>query len=308
MPNIYIYIREEVKELRQELKADLALLSVTLVWGTSFPIMSKALEHTGPYTFLAYRYLAAALILFFVIFKRLKDMDRKTLKAGLLIGLPLFIGCILQTVGLLYTTPSKSGFLTGMNVIFVPFFLALVYKQMPDSKSVAGVIFSIIGLSVMSLDTNLSMNFGDLLTLISAIAFAVQIIFVDRYARDVDIIVVSFLQMLVIGVLSFIPAVFLEGLAFQVNKFSVTSVIYTAIFCSIYAYYVQNKMQPYTKPTHAAIIFLMEPVFSAIFSSFIGDRLTGKSLAGCLLILFGMIVINIKLPKRAMKVELEEQI
>jgi drug/metabolite transporter (DMT)-like permease len=287
--------------LRQELKADLALLSVTLVWGTSFPIMSIALKQTGPYTFLAYRYLAAALILFFFVFKKLKTIDRRTLKAGLFIGFPLFVGCILQIVGLVYTTPSKSGFLTGMNVIFVPFFLALVYKQMPDSKSVAGVIFSVLGLSVMSLDSNMSMNFGDLLTLISAVAFAVQIILVDKYARDVDIAVISFLQMLLIGVLSFIPAVAFEGLKFPINRFSVSSIIFTAIFCSIYAYYVQNKMQPYTKPTHAAIIFLMEPVFSAIFSSFIGDTLTGKTLMGCLLILFGMIAINIKLPRKVVE-------
>ncbi len=292
--------------MRQELKADLALLSVTLVWGTSFPIMSVALKETGPYTFLAYRYLVASLILLFVVFKRLKTIDKKTLEAGLFIGFPLFVGCILQIVGLVYTTPSKSGFLTGMNVIFVPFFMALVYKQMPDYKSIAGVIFSVIGLSVMSLDTNVSMNFGDLLSLMSAVAFAVQIILVDKYARDVDIVLISFLQMFVVGFLSFIPAVIFEGLKFPVNRFSVSSVIFTAIFCSIYAYYVQNKMQPYTKPTHAAIIFLMEPVFSAIFSTFIGDTLTGKSLMGCLLILFGMVVINIKLPKRVVQLEIKD--
>jgi len=292
--------------LRQELKADLALLSVTLVWGTSFPIMSVALKETGPYTFLAYRYLVASLILLFVVFKRLKTIDKKALEAGLFIGFPLFVGCILQIVGLVYTTPSKSGFLTGMNVIFVPFFMALVYKQMPDYKSIAGVIFSVIGLSVMSLDTNVSMNFGDLLSLMSAVAFAVQIILVDKYARDVDIVLISFLQMFVVGFLSFIPAVIFEGLKFPVNRFSVSSVIFTAIFCSIYAYYVQNKMQPYTKPTHAAIIFLMEPVFSAIFSTFIGDTLTGKSLMGCLLILFGMVVINIKLPKRVVQLEIKD--
>jgi len=292
--------------LRQELKADLALLSVTLVWGTSFPIMSIALKQMGPYTFLSFRYLTAALILFFMVFKKLKEIDKKTVKSGVLIGLALFAGCILQIVGLVYTTPSKSGFLTGMNVIFVPFFIAMIYKQLPDSKSVAGVIFSVLGLGIMSLDSNMSINFGDILTIISAVAFAVQIILVDKYARGVDIAVISFLQMFVIGILSFIPAVAVEGLNFPVNKFTVSSVIYTAIFCSIYAYYVQNKMQPFTKPTHAAIIFLAEPVFSAIFSAFIGDALTGKALIGCVFILFGMIVLNIKLPKRFAKTQLEE--
>lgn len=289
--------------MRQELKADLVLLSVTLVWGISFPIMSTVLKHTGPYTFLALRYLTAGIILSVFIFRKFKNINRKTIKAGLLIGLALFLGCILQTVGLVYTTASKSGFLTGLNVIFVPMLIAIIYKKVPDFKSIIGVLLSVVGLATMSLDGSMSMNFGDTLTIISALAFAVQILLVDKYARDVDIVVMSCIQMFVIGILSFIPAVAIEGLKFPVTKVTIGSILFTAIFCSIYAFGMQNKMQPYTKPTHAAIIFLAEPVFSAIFSVFIGDRLTGKTLAGCLFILLGMVIINTKFTGKLIEVE-----
>lgn len=289
--------------MRQELKADLVLLSVTLVWGISFPIMSIVLKHIGPYTFLALRYLTAGIILSVFIFKKFKNIDRKTLKGGLLIGLALFFGCILQTVGLVYTTASKSGFLTGLNVVLVPMLIAVIYKKVPDFKSIIGVLLSVVGLAAMSLDGSMSMNFGDTLTIISALAFAVQILLVDKYARDVDVVVMSCIEMLVIGILSFIPAAAIEGLRFPANKVTIGSILFTAIFCSIYAFGMQNKMQPYTKPTHAAIIFLAEPVFSAIFSVFIGDRLTGRTLAGCLFILLGMVVINTKFSGKLIEVE-----
>ncbi|MDD2217197.1 MAG: DMT family transporter [Eubacteriales bacterium] len=280
--------------MRQKLKADLALVSVALLWGVSYPITSVVLNHVGPYSYLAIRYLLAAIILFPIAFKNLKNIDSNTLKGGIFIGLSLFLGCVLQTVGLLYTTPSKSGFLTGINVVFVAIFVAVSHKKIPDFKSNLAVILSIIGLAFISLDGSMRMNIGDVLTIFCAIAFAAQILLVDKYSRGADVILMSLIQVLVVGIFSLPPAIMLEGLAISINRVTVASIIFTAIFCTGIAYIVQNKMQPYTKPTHAAIIFLSEPVFSAIFSTFIGDRLTGKTLIGCIFIMLGMIVVNLK--------------
>lgn len=289
--------------MRQELKADLALLSVTLVWGISFPLISSALKCVGPYTFLALRYLTAAIILFPMVFKRLKNIEKKTIKGGVFIGLSLFVGSILQTVGLVYTTPSKSGFLTGINVVLVPIFIAIIYKNIPDLKSIIGVVLSIIGLAVMSLDGSMSMNLGDVLTIFSAVAFAIQILLVDKYAKNVDIVLMSCLQMFVIGILALIPSIIVESAALHINELTIGSILFTAVFCTIYAFIIQNKMQPYTNPTHAAVIFLAEPVFSAVFSTFIGDKLTGKTLKGCIFILIGMIIINLKFEGKLIEVE-----
>lgn len=281
--------------MTKELKADLSLLAITVVWGASFPIMSISLKYVPPYSLITIRYLLSAAILGFIFHKRLLKINKKMIEAGILIGFSLLLGSLFQVVGLLYTTPSKSGFITGLNVVLVPLFLAVVYKKLPNTKTVIGVIVSVLGLGIMSVGGNEAFNKGDFLTLLSAVAYASQIILVDRLVKpDMDVFVLSFLQFLIVGVFSFIPAVKVEHLNIQINAFSIWSIIFMALFCTIVAYGVQNKMQPMTNPVHAAIIFLAEPVFSAIFSLFIGDRLSGKTLVGCLLILLGMVIINIR--------------
>ena len=280
--------------MSKKLKADVSLLAICVVWGVSYPVISLALEHVGPYTFLTMRYILASLLLFPFALRSFKMIDKKILLGGTLIGISLFLGSVFQTVGLLYTTPSKSGFLTGMNVVFVTLFVAIIYRKMPDVKSIIGVLASVIGLCLMSLDGKMGMNIGDGLTLLCAVAFAFQILLVSKYSKGEYLVIISYIQMTIVGVLSLIPAIFAERLTLPINKVTIGSIVFTAIFCTILTYMVQNKMQPYTKPTHAAIIFLSEPVFSAIFSSFIGDKLTGNTLIGCAFILLGILFINIK--------------
>lgn len=281
--------------VKKEMKADLGLLGVTVVWGTSFPIMSVVLKYVKPYTLISSRYLLAGVILSLFFIKRLKKADKKTLLAGFYIGLSLLFGSGLQILGLMYTTPSKSGFITGLNVVMVPVFLAIIYKKMPNGRTIIGVVLSVLGLALMSGGGLTGFNRGDFLTLLCAVACAIQIILVDRFARDVDIAVLTIIELITTGVIGLIPAVLIEKVSFQVNVLSVSSVLWLALFCTIGAYGVQNVAQPYTEPTHAAIIFLAEPVFSAIFSIFIGDRLSGMTLVGCLLIFIGMAVINLNL-------------
>lgn len=281
-----------------QIKADLSLVAVTVVWGASFPIMSVAFKSVPPYSFIAIRYLIAGLILALIFIKKFKSLNKATIIAGVVVGSSLGLGSILQAVGLLYTTPSKSGFITGLNVILVPIFIAIIYKKLPDLKTNLGAFLSIIGLAVMSLSGSAYVNKGDILTLIAAIAFAVQILLVDKFVSDIDIAVLTCIELLTVGVLSTVPAAIIEGFKMNLNIFAISAIVFTAIFCTIFAYGVQNIAQGYTTPTHTAIIFLAEPVFSALFSSFIGDKLTGRTLLGCLLILAGMLIINIKLERK----------
>lgn len=284
--------------MTKQLKADLSLIVVTVVWGASFPIMSVALRSVSPYSFIALRYILAAIILGLIFIKKLKNFNKSVLKPGILVGLALGAGSILQAVGLVYTTSSKSGFITGLNVILVPVFLAVLYKKLPDFKTNLGVIFSVSGLALMSLSGSLGLNKGDFLTLLSAVAFAIQIILVDKYSKDVDIVLLTFIELLTVGIMSALPALAVESFKVDLNLFEVSAILFTALFCTIFAYGLQNVAQAYTTPTHTAIIFLAEPVFSAIFSMFIGDKLTGRTLWGCLLILTGMVVINLKLERK----------
>jgi drug/metabolite transporter (DMT)-like permease len=284
--------------MTKQLKADLSLIAVTVVWGASFPIMSIAFKSVPPYFFIAIRYILSALILGAVFMKKFKNFNKEMLKPGILIGLALGIGCILQAVGLIYTTPSKSGFITGLNVIFVPIFIAFLYKKLPDFKTNIGVVLSVLGLALMSISGGMGINIGDFLTLLSAVAFAAQIILVDKFSRNSDLAILTTIEFLTVGLLSTVPAVIVEGFSMDLNLFAVGAIIFTALFCTIFAYGLQNVAQAHTTPTHTAIIFLAEPVFSAIFSVFIGDKLSGRTFWGCLLILIGMIVINFKIERK----------
>lgn len=293
--------RGDVIKMTMGSKADLSLLSITVFWGASFPITSVILKYVPPYSLMVLRYLAAGIILLIVIYKKFKSMDIKIIKAGILIGISLFLGCALQFVGLVYTTPSKSAFITGLNVAIVPVILAFKLKKLPDMKTTLGIILSISGLAFISLNAGGPINLGDFLTLLCAVAFAVQIILVDSYVRDADPLVITCIQFLTIGILSIPPSIFIEHFSVTFNRFSVISLLFMIFFCTIAAYGVQNKMQRYTSPTHAAIIFLAEPVFGAITSVFIGDSLTGKTLIGCIMILAGMVVINLKIKMPQLK-------
>lgn len=279
--------------MKREFKADLILLSITVFWGASFPVMSIALKYIPPFSFLSLRYLLSALILLPFGIKSINKINKNTIKAAIFIGLSLFLGSGLQLLGLLYTSPSKSGFLTGLNVIIVPLMIIVIYKKVPQFKTIFGAALSIIGLAFMSYDGSLVLNIGDILTILCAVAFASQILLVDKYCSNCDIFLLTSLEMLIVGLLGLIPAIYYENMNIVINKISVSSIIYLALFCTVYAYFLQNKVQKYTEPTHAAIIFLAEPVFGAIFSIFIGDKLGGNTLIGCLLIFIGMLSINL---------------
>jgi drug/metabolite transporter (DMT)-like permease len=279
----------------KEFKADFSLLIVTLIWGASYPLMSLVVKGIPPFSFLVIRYLISGIILAVICGGKLKKINKATIKAAVFVGGTLGIGCSFQLFGLLYTTPSKSGFITGLSVVFVPVFMGFMYKKLPDKKTILGVILSLLGLWLISIKQGvMDINFGDILTIGCAAVFALQIISVDKFAKEVDVMLLTCLEMFIIGIMSIPPAIVIDKFNITFDLFTLAAMGFMIIFGTIVAHSVQNKMQPLTNPSHAAIIYLAEPVFGAIFSSFLGDVLTGKALMGCLLILGGMIIINLK--------------
>ncbi|HEY5562013.1 MAG TPA: DMT family transporter [Clostridiaceae bacterium] len=287
--------------MKDELKADLSLLFITIFWGTSFPLMSLVLKGIGTFSFIAARNILAGVILLIIFHRKIRKINKVTIEGALLIGISLFIGSAFQVMGLIYTTPSKSGFITGLNLVFVPIIIAVTIKRFPNLRTVLGIILAIIGLAIMSLRGNLSINFGDLLTLLSALCFSFQILFVDKYCKKVDIITLTVLEIFVVGFISLIPGIILEHLEVSLTPFTAFVIIYTAVFCTCIAMLVQNKMQPRTDPTHAAVIYLAEPVFAAMFSIFVGDIMSVRTLIGCMCIFMGMIVISFNISMQSIK-------
>ncbi len=277
--------------MSKQLKADLSLLIVTVIWGSSFVLTKNSLDHLSTYNFLAIRFLLAALISAIIFYKNLISLDKDTIKYGIFIGAILFTGYAFQTVGLNYTSASKSGFITGFSVVIVPILSAFLLKVKPHKSAVIGVVFAIIGLGFLTLDSSLALNIGDLYTLISALMFALHIITVGKYTVKVDSIAMAIIQIGVVGVLSLFFSFATEKPILPKGLEIWVTIFVLSVLCTSGAFIIQNVMQKFTSPTHTALIYSGEPVFSAIFAYFVaGELLTGRAILGSILILIGMIV------------------
>ncbi|MBU5677214.1 DMT family transporter [Alkaliphilus sp. MSJ-5] len=277
--------------MSKQLKADLSLLAVTVIWGSSFVLSKNSLDHLSTYNFLAIRFLLAALISAIIFYKNLINLDKDTIKYGILIGAILFTSYAFQTVGLNYTSASKSGFITGFSVVIVPILSAFLLKVKPHKSAVIGVVFAIIGLGFLTLDSSLALNIGDLYTLISALMFALHIITVGKYTVKVDSIAMAIIQIGVVGILSLFFSFATEKPILPKGLEIWATIFVLSVLCTSGAFIIQNVMQKFTSPTHTALIYSGEPVFSAIFAYFVaGELLTRRAILGSILILIGMIV------------------
>jgi drug/metabolite transporter (DMT)-like permease len=280
--------------MKKQHQADLALLGVTLAWGISFILTKNSLESLETFNFLGIRFLISAVTSALFFYKRLMKLDRTTLKYGLLIGVIMFSGYATQTIGLNYTTASKSGFITGFSVVIVPIFSALVLRKLPKFSSIIGVVSAIMGLGMLTLDANLQLNIGDFYTLIGAVCFAMHIITVGKYAVQVDSINLAILQIGVVGILSTIVSFLFETPIMPASGSDWFSILFLAFVCTSGAFIVQNAVQKYTSTTHTALIFTGEPVFSAIFAYILlGEVMNNRGIIGSILIVAGMIVAEI---------------
>lgn len=277
--------------MKKQLKADLALLMVTVVWGSTFVITKNALQDVPTYNFLAIRFLLAFLFSSLIFYRNLKNTNRETLLYGIIIGVVLFSGYAFQTVGLNYTTASKSGFITGFSVVIVPFISALLLKQAPKPPVVIGVLLAIVGLGLMTLNSSLIPNIGDFYTLLCAFGFALHIILVGKYTGKVDSICLAIIQIGVVGILSLIFSLSIESFLIPKSAEIWIGIFVTGILATSGAYIVQNTMQKFTSATHTALIYTAEPVFSAIFAYILlGEVMTLKGIIGSLFILAGMLL------------------
>lgn len=295
---------------KNQLKADLALLFVTLAWGASFLLTKNALDGLETFNFLAVRFGIATLISAVIFLKDLIRMSQKTLLLGIGVGALMFASYALQTVGITMTTISKSAFITGTSVLMVPLFMALFLKRMPDKSSLLGAFMAFIGLALMTLTGGSAevgsasgLNLGDFLTLLCAVGFALYILAVGKYTVLVDSVPFAIVQLGTVAVFSAITSFLFENPIMPSGGNAWFAILFLAIICTSMAFIVQNVAQKYTTSTHTALIFSGEPVFAAIFAYVaIGEVLGLNGIIGGGLILMGMLAaeLNIldKLKKR----------
>lgn len=290
--------------MKKTLIADSSLLFVAFIWGATFVLVQNAISILDPFSFNGVRFGLASILLFLwiLLFHKglFKKLDMKLFSSGIILGTWLFSAYALQTFGLLYTTSSKSGFITGLSVILVPIFCLIFFKQILKPFATVGVITATVGLYLLTLGDGLSINFGDTLTFFCAIAFAAHILLTSKYTSHYSTLLLTVIQITTVSVLSGISAFFFEDWkqAFSWEILSTFEVMFalfiTAIFATVLAFLAQTNFQKYTTPTRVALIFAMEPVFAAITAYFWAhERLGPKALVGCLFIFIGMILAEL---------------
>lgn len=284
---------------KRQITADSALLAVTLIWGFTFVLVHDALLEIDAFNFIFLRFGIAFISSLAVFHRRFfSRMNLRTLLYGSFIGLILFFAYSFQTLGLVYTSPSNSGFITGLYVVLVPFFASFLLRQKIRRESILGVILAASGLVLLSWNPGMQVNRGDILTLFCAVAFAFHILSIDIYTKRVDSVCLAITQ---IGIVSLIAmtAALTAGRAKLPEADSSKvwlALIITGIFATTFAYIVQNVAQRFTSPTRTALIYTAEPVFAGLATALLTDHVfTARAVCGSVLILSGMIASELKL-------------
>ncbi|MCI2426766.1 DMT family transporter [Candidatus Acetothermia bacterium] len=279
--------------------AALALLSITVIWGWTFVVVREALAFVGPLTFIAGRFVLASFILVLLFYRVIPKINRRTLLRGILIGLSLFGGYLFQTWGLVYTTATKSGLITGLYVIIVPLIAFFFLHERIRRIVWLGVGVALLGLILLLLGAggveSPALNIGDLLTLICALCFALHIILIDRFIKDDDYRGILLVQVAVVMALGLLGAGTIEVLPTYFPAQLIEALLITGLLATALAFYVLNRFQAYSTSTYTAIILTMEPVFAVLFGFLLlNEMLSVVQGIGGLFILFGMIIPRLK--------------
>ncbi len=280
---------------RRVYKADALLMLTALIWGTGFVAQHLGMDHVGPFTYNGVRFVLGVLLLLPLSVKQPSPVPLSMLfKYGGWAGLILFFGASFQQVGLVYTTAGKAGFITGLYVILVPF-LGLFTGLHITRNAWLGAVLATVGLYFLSVTETIAINLGDLLILIGALFWAIHILFIGHIAPKVNTFQLAATQFAVCAMCSLTTAIVTESIVIS-NLYAATlPILYGGLLSVGVGFTLQVHAQRNAPETHAAIIFSLEAVFAAL-SGWIAldEQLSARELFGCVLMLLGMVIAQMK--------------
>jgi drug/metabolite transporter (DMT)-like permease len=277
-------------------KADLALIFVTIIWGSTFAIVKKALAQVSPILFITLRFWIATALTVSLMPGALRNMSLETFRRGSILASLLLGGFVFQTLGLRGTTASKSAFITSLSVLLVPILGFVLFRHHPRRQTLAGVTLATGGLGLLTLETlEFKFETGDTLTFLCAVVFALHILFIGRYSPISDFRQLVILQMAVSAVVASLAMPVLET-PFLVPDVPFTLYLFiTGVLATALGFYVQNRAQQFTTANRTALIFSLEPLFAALFSYLLlGQTLTPKEWLGGALVIAGILISEIR--------------
>lgn len=291
----------------EALRADLALVVVTAIWGSTFIVNRLAIETAPPLVFVFVRFALASLVLFPLALGRPRTPN--LVRDSAVIGVLLAIGIGSQIAGQLFTTASKAAFVTGLSVPLTPIAGYLMTKKKPSAENLAGLVLAAFGFTVLTWPRDAAgWNRGDMLILGTAVSYAILIVIMAETAPKHDVRWYSFGQIaaaaVAVGAARLALAPFLTGTGTFLAAESrplvptprlVAAILWMALAATVVTFLAQTWAQQRMPATHAAILFALEPVFTALFAAlFLGERMTGRDFCGAGLVLLGIVVSELR--------------
>ncbi|MDY0020385.1 MAG: DMT family transporter [Anaerolineae bacterium] len=275
-------------------QADLALVFITLIWGSTFVVVKNSLDLVGPLVFVASRFWIASFALLILFLFHRKGLSWQLVRDGGLVGCFLTLGYVTQTIGLQTTEAGKAAFITGLSAVLVPVFAAWFLHQPSSRSAVAGILLATVGLALMTLDRSLHLATGDLWVLACALGFALHITTVAHVASRHAVLPFTLMQLSTGAILTSIAALWFEAEALLPPQPAWPAILYMGLVATAFVFGVQTWGQRHTTATHTALIFALEPVFAAITAALFADEvLVAREWLGGALILIGMVVAEL---------------
>ncbi|EJL90548.1 DMT family transporter [Pantoea sp. GM01] len=280
-------------------RQELVLIFITMVWGGTFLVVHRAMAHSGPFFFVGLRFATASLLLAFFFRRYLKQVTWLEIKAGALIGLSIAGGYGLQTWGMQTISSSQSAFLTALYVPVVPLLQWVFLRRPPGLMAWLGILLAFTGLVLVAgpQDGSLTLNAGEIATLLSTLAIAAEIILISRYAGQVDVRRVTLIQLMVASACAFVLMI-PNGESVPAMS---TPLLLSALGLGAASALIQvtmNWAQRSVSPTRATVIYAGEPVWAGVVGRIAGERLPAAALLGAALIVCGVIVSELRIRRK----------
>lgn len=306
-----IYLKGMVIDMmKSKLFNNLILILAAIIWGAAFVAQDIGLEYLGPYWLNALRMLLGGIILL-PIYKILdkkknfeskeekKNYDQKGILAGVICGLFLFLASTFQNFGIIGSGAGKSGFITSLYIILVPIISLFLHKKIGFNVWISSIV-AIVGMYFLCFNNQIEgFRISDLYLILCAVFFSFQIIFVEKYSPCVNVIKLSCIQTLVVGILSLIMALIFEPINFDSMYKAILPILYLGIFSSCIAYTFQIIGQKNTNATVASLLMSLESVFSLLFGLIIlNERFSIFEIIGCILIFVAVVFSQIPIKKK----------
>lgn len=280
--------------MNKQLQANFLIVLVALFWGSTYFLTKMAVQELEPFNLTALRFGTAFIITALFFFKRIRNADRTVIKYSIILGILAVIAVLSMTFGVQYTTASNAGFLISLSVVMIPLISVVVLKKKIKAKLLLSVVLATIGIVCLTLNEQLTINKGDILCILCATSFAVQVLIMERIPKSADSVAIGALQLGITAVVNFILSFFLENFTVPRDLKVWGVIVILGVFCTAFCYIIQIYALKNTSAIQAGIILSLEPVFSAIFAYiFLGELLSKQGYIGAILLFISVILAGI---------------